>query len=62
MSFKNADKSVDIYAFGCILHDIVGTRPRIPFQVHSAKGPVGAIISRCSGRNGCVSAMNRWVF
>jgi hypothetical protein len=48
MSFKNADKSVDIYAFGCILHDIVGTRPRIPFQVHTAKGPVGAIISRCT--------------
>lgn len=48
MSFKNADKSVDIYAFGCILHDIVGTRPRVPFQTHSAKGPLGAIISRCT--------------
>jgi hypothetical protein len=48
MSFKNADKSVDIYAFGCILHDIVGTRPRVPFQMHAAKGPIGAVISRCT--------------
>src|SRR5262249_29920248 len=48
INFKNADKSVHIYSFCCILHDSVGTRPRVPFQMHSAKGPVGAIISRCT--------------
>jgi hypothetical protein len=48
INFKNVDKSVDIYAFGCILHDIVGNRPRVPFQAHTARGPIGAIISRCT--------------
>jgi hypothetical protein len=48
IDFKRADASVDVYAFGCILHDIVGTRPRVPFQTHTARGALGAIISRCT--------------
>ncbi|HEY2514454.1 MAG TPA: protein kinase [Polyangiaceae bacterium] len=48
IDFKNADKSVDIYAFGCILHDLAGNRPRVPFQMHVAKGPIGPVISRCT--------------
>jgi hypothetical protein len=48
VDFKHADRAVDIYAFGCILHDIVGTKARIPFQTHTAKGPLGGIVSRCT--------------
>ncbi len=48
LDFRNADKAADTYAFGCILHDIVGGRPRVPFQTHTAKGPLGAVISRCT--------------
>ncbi len=48
LDFKSAGAAADVYAFGCILHDIVGVRARIPFQMHSAKGPIGAVISRCT--------------
>jgi hypothetical protein len=56
IDFKRADASVDVYAFGCILHDIVGRGPRIPFQTHTARGPLGAIISRCTQ----VDPRQRW--
>ncbi len=39
IDFKNVDKSADIYAMGCILHDIVGVRPRVPVsKMHAAEG------------------------
>ena len=48
LDFRNAAQPADIYAFGCILHDLAGSRPRVPFQTHTARGPVGAVISRCT--------------
>jgi hypothetical protein len=48
IDFRNVDKAADIYALGCILHDIVGGGPRVPFQTHTARGPLGPIIARCT--------------
>lgn len=46
--FHSVTDAADIYAFGCILHDIYGTPPRIPFARQSAPGLIGAIIERCT--------------
>lgn len=46
--FRNATPSVDIYAFGCILHDLYGASSRVPYQRYSAQGPVGMIIEKCT--------------
>lgn len=48
VEFRNATSAVDIFAFGCILHDIYGTPPRIPYQQQSADGQIGLIIERCT--------------
>jgi hypothetical protein len=48
MDFRRADAAVDVYAFGCILHDLVGVLPRVPFQTYTARGALGAIIGRCT--------------
>ena len=49
--FRNATPAVDIYAIGCILHDLVKNTPRIPFQQQTAPGTIGAIIERCTDVN-----------
>lgn len=49
--FHNAQSPADIYAFGCILHDLFGTVPRTPYSQHSAPGPVGPIIEKCTELN-----------
>lgn len=49
--FRNATPSVDIYAFGCILHDLYVACPRVPYQRYSSKGPVGMIIEKCTELN-----------
>jgi serine/threonine protein kinase len=46
--FHSVKPAADIYAFGCILHDIFGTTVRIPYAKHTAPGLVGAIIERCT--------------
>lgn len=46
--FKHADKRADIYAFGCILHDLFTDGNRIPYQKHSCDGPLGMIVERCT--------------
>lgn len=46
--FRNATPSVDIYAFGCILHDLYGASSRVPYQKYSTQGPVGMIIEKCT--------------
>jgi len=48
IEFKNATPLVDIYAFGCILHDIYGTEDRVPYQRYSAPGEIGGIIEKCT--------------
>ena len=49
--FHAVGPAADIYAFGCILHDIFGSPPRIPYSKHTAPGLVGAIIERCTEQN-----------
>lgn len=49
--FHNARPSADIYALGCILHDIFGTPPRDPYQKQTAQGPMGLIIEKCTELN-----------
>ena len=51
VDFRNATAAVDIYSFGCILHDIFGTKARIPYQQHNAEGPIGLIIQKCTEQN-----------
>ncbi|MGE0083888.1 MAG: serine/threonine-protein kinase [Desulfococcaceae bacterium] len=47
-NFHNVDARADIYAFGCILHDIYGFGNRVPHHEQSAKGPMGDIIAKCT--------------
>lgn len=47
-AFGSVTFKTDIYAFGCILHDIFGRPPRIPFQRQTAPGEVGIIIEKCT--------------
>jgi hypothetical protein len=49
--FHSAQTAADIYAFGCILHDLFGTLPRTPYRQHSAAGNVGLIIEKCTEVN-----------
>jgi len=51
LAFHTATEAADIYAFGCILHDIFVASPRIPFAKQSASGRIGAIIERCTDKN-----------
>lgn len=48
IDFRSASLAADIYAFGCILHDIYANTLRIPYQRYSASGPIGAIIEKCT--------------
>jgi len=49
--FHTAQAPADIYSFGCILHDIFGTPPRTPYSQHSAAGPLGVLIEKCTELN-----------
>ena len=49
--FRSATPAVDIYAFGCILHDIVVGTPRVPYRRQTAAGPIGFIIEKCTEEN-----------
>jgi serine/threonine protein kinase len=51
--FHHVDARADIYAFGCMLHDIYSSRSRsrIPHQEHSCDGPMGEVIARCTKVN-----------
>jgi hypothetical protein len=48
--FHGVKSAADVYAFGCILHDIFGDGPkrRIPYQTHRAPGPLGWVIEKCT--------------
>jgi eukaryotic-like serine/threonine-protein kinase len=46
--FHTVGPGADIYAFGCILHDIFGQPPRVPYAKQTAIGQVGVIIERCT--------------
>jgi hypothetical protein len=50
--FAETPPQADIYAFGCILDDLVATRPRIPFaQVRVPGHVLSSIIERCTEPN-----------
>lgn len=46
--FKQATPKADIYAFGCILHDIFSGATRVPYAKQSCNGGVGLLIERCT--------------
>jgi eukaryotic-like serine/threonine-protein kinase len=46
--FGDVEPSADIYSFGCVLHDIYGEPRRTPYARHTAEGPIGAVIERCT--------------
>ena len=46
--FKRVGPAVDIYAFGCILHDLVDGGLRVPFGTHRVNGPFAAIVRKCT--------------
>lgn len=46
--FAHAGPPADIYAFGCILHDIFGDGMRVPYHKHTCPGPIGAVIEKCT--------------
>jgi hypothetical protein len=50
-NFRNVTHLVDIYAFGCILHDIYADRVRLPFQKQTCSGQIGTIIEKCTDVN-----------
>lgn len=46
--FRGVTKAADIYAFGCILHELIDGSIRIPHAVQSVKGPYDAIVRKCT--------------
>lgn len=46
--FHSAQPAADIYAFGCIMHDIFGSPGRVPYSKLTASGPMGIIIEKCT--------------
>ncbi len=46
--FKNATAAADIYAFGCILHELLDGRVRVPYAVQSVPGPFDPIVRKCT--------------
>lgn len=47
-SFRTAPPQSDMFSVGCVLHDIVGNPPRIPYQQVTGPAPIGVIIERCT--------------
>ena len=50
---RNASAQSDIYSLGCILHDMVGERPRIPCAEIRDDGPYGAIMRNATRGDPC---------
>ncbi len=48
IEFRNARPTVDIYSFGCILHDIFGTGARLPYGRCTADGSIGDVVEKCT--------------
>lgn len=46
--FFNATYAVDIYAFGCILHDIFEAKSRVPYSRQTGDGAIGRVIEKCT--------------
>jgi serine/threonine protein kinase len=48
--FRFVDGRADIYAFGCILHDIFSGEKRVPYSEHTCRNEMGLVIERCTKR------------
>jgi eukaryotic-like serine/threonine-protein kinase len=48
VEFGKVTAAADIYAFGCILHDLFDGNQRVPHLRQTCFGPLGAIIERCT--------------
>jgi hypothetical protein len=48
VGFHSVGAQSDIYSFGCVLHDVFGTGPRVPYARHTSPGPIGTIIEKCT--------------
>jgi hypothetical protein len=48
MDFRRAGATADIYAFGCILHDLVDGGSRIPFAAQAVSGPLDPVVRKCT--------------
>ncbi|RKH93637.1 serine/threonine-protein kinase [Corallococcus sp. AB038B] len=46
--FGAVTATADIYAMGCILHDIFVGKPRVPFMRQTGPGPVGRVIEKAT--------------
>jgi eukaryotic-like serine/threonine-protein kinase len=51
IDFKHVTSQADIYAFGCILHDIFDGSQRVPYERQSCAGAVGSIVEKCTERD-----------
>lgn len=50
--FRNVTPAADIYAFGCILHDLIAGTPRVPYAVQSVPGsPYDYIVRKCTAND-----------
>lgn len=47
-NFRAVTGAADIYAFGCILHDIYVSGQRVPYSKLSGPGKIGGVIERCT--------------
>lgn len=45
---RQASPQSDIFSLGCILHEMVGLRPRVPCNEIKEDGPYGAILRNCT--------------
>ena len=49
--FKAVTPQADIYSFGCLLHDVLGSGVRVPYERQTCNGPVGMIIEKCTEKD-----------
>jgi len=67
LDFHTVTPATDIYAFGCILHDIFDGTPRLPHRQYTCNGPIAAIVERCTnerpeGRYASIRALRAALF
>jgi len=46
--FHAAQPAADVFALGCVLHDIFGSPPRTPYSQQSCTGAMGVLIEKCT--------------